>query len=194
MIDIMLSNEFGAWPLGHSQAQKQVNHARIVAIAARRLRERGLDGVSVAEIMAEAGLTHGGFYAHFSSRDDLVREALAFALSESERRSKKAAAKLGGDPFQAWAESYLSAAHRDDVARGCALAALGPEVARAPRETRALLTQDLQRRLGARGRKSEAAALAALSTAVGALILARAVDDETLSDAILTAARAALAK
>jgi len=180
--------------VGHSQAQKKANHDKIVAIASRRMRERGLVGVSVAEIMAEAGLTHGGFYAHFSSRDELVREALAFAFAESERRGKKAAEKAGGDPFTAWVESYLSPAHRDDVARGCALAALTPEVSRSDSETRAVLTEDLKRRLGARGRKSEAAMLAALSTAVGALMLARAVDDEELSRAILDAAKGALAR
>ena len=67
--------------MGHSQAQKKANHDKIVAIASRRMRERGIDGVSVADLMAEAGLTHGGFYAHFASRDDLVREALAFGLA-----------------------------------------------------------------------------------------------------------------
>jgi len=190
----MLSMQFGARRLGHSQAQKAANHDRIVAIASRRLRERGLDGVSVAEIMAEAGLTHGGFYAHFASRDELVREALAFAFAESERRGKKAAAKAGGDPYRAWVESYLSPAHRDDIARGCALAALAPDIARGPAQTRALLTADLRRRLAARGRKSEPAALAALATAVGALMLARAVDDEALSRAVLDAAKSALAK
>lgn len=180
--------------MGHSQAQKKANHDRIVAIAARRMRERGLAGVSVAELMAEAGLTHGGFYAHFRSREHLVREALAFAFAESERRGAKAAAKAGGDPRAAYFRSYLSPAHRDDVARGCALAALAPEIARSgDAETRALLTGDVRRRLAARGRKSEAAALAELSTAVGALMLSRAVDDEALSRAILEAAKAALA-
>lgn len=178
--------------MGHSQAQKKANHERIVAIAARRMRERGIDGVSVADIMAEAGLTHGGFYAHFASRDDLVREALAFALAESERRSGKAVAKAGGDPHAAWVESYLSPAHRDEVARGCALAALGPEIARAPEATRELLTADIKRRLAARGRKSEDKALAALATAVGALMLSRAVSDEALSRQLLDAAKAAL--
>lgn len=178
--------------MGHSQAQKKANHDKIVAIASRRMRERGVDGVSVVDVMAEAGLTHGGFYAHFASRDELVREALEFALAESERRSSKAVAKAGGDPHTAWVESYLSTAHRDEVARGCALAALAPEIARAPEETRDVLTDDIKRRLGARGRKSEEKALAALSTAVGALMLARAVNDEALSRQLLDAAKAAL--
>lgn len=184
--------------MGHSRAQKKANHDKIVAVASRRMRERGLAGVSVAEIMAEAGLTHGGFYAHFASRDDLVREALAFAFAESERRGKKAADKAldktGGDAFAAWAESYLSPAHRDDVARGCALAALAPEISRGDVETRAVLTEDLKRRLAERGRKSEAAMLAALSTAVGALMLSRAVEDEELSRQILDAAKSALVR
>ncbi len=180
--------------MGHSQAQKKANHDRIVAIAARRMRERGLDGVSVADVMAEAGLTHGGFYAHFATRDDLVREALVFAFEESERRGKKAAAKAGGDPRAAYFESYLSLAHRDEVARGCALASLAPDIARASEQTRALLSEDIKRRLAARGRKSEAAALADLSTAVGALMLSRAVEDEALSRAILEAAKAALTR
>lgn len=180
--------------MGHSRAQKKANHDKIVAVASRRMRERGLAGVSVAEIMAEAGLTHGGFYAHFATRDDLVREALAFAFAESERRGKKAAEKAGGDPFTAWVESYLSPAHRDDVARGCALAALAPEISRSDAETRAVLTEDLKRRLAGRGRKSEAAMLASLSTAVGALMLSRAVEDEELSRQILDAAKGALAR
>ncbi len=182
--------------MGHSQAQKKANHDKIVAIASRRMRERGIDGVSVADIMAEAGLTHGGFYAHFASREELVREALAFGLAESERRSSKAIAKAtsgsGGDAHAAWVESYLSVAHRDEIARGCALATLAPDIARAPEETRDLLTADIKRRLGARGRKSEETALAAISTAVGALMLSRAVNDEALSRQLLEAAKAAL--
>ncbi len=186
--------------MGHSQAEKQASRDRILQAAAALVRERGIDGVGLAELMAEAGLTHGGFYRHFASRDDLIAEALARALAEGEVRLA-AASDAAAAPLSALARAYLSTAHRDDVASGCAVAALAPDVARAAPDVRRLFTRqivrnaDLIRRCASteRGAPADRAdALNALSLMAGALMLARAVDDPALSDDILAAARSSL--
>ena len=100
--------------MGHSKDDKAASHERIVAVAAARVRESGTEEPGVAEIMRAAGLTHGGFYKHFASRDDLIAEAVEHALTESEPRF----AALAGaeDPLAAFADAYVSTAHRDDRA------------------------------------------------------------------------------
>ena len=174
-------------------------HANILKEAARLFRERGFDGAGVAEIMTAAGLTHGAFYAHFASKKMLEAEAVDLAFAQSERRIYALTAEAS-DKKQAFLENYLNAAHRDRPGTGCAMAALGPEIARdlAAREpfTRQLkhTIEEMTKRF--RWRRKHAArrsAIHLLSAAVGALILARAVDDRQLSDEILQSVRDSLA-
>src|SRR6476619_8569196 len=115
--------------MGHSRDDKARSHERIVEIAAARLRESGTAGPGVAELMKAAGLTHGGFYKHFGSRDDLVAEAVERALADSEPRLVEIAAGAE-DPLAAFADAYVSTAHRDDPASGCGVAALGTDMPR----------------------------------------------------------------
>src|SRR5271156_369526 len=104
-------------------------HKRILTEAARLFRERGFDGAGVADIMQAAGLTHGAFYAHFPSKDALEAEAVEQAFAQSDRKIYKLTANAD-DPKSAFLDSYLSVAHRDHPGSGCAIATLGPEVAR----------------------------------------------------------------
>jgi TetR/AcrR family transcriptional regulator, transcriptional repressor for nem operon len=185
--------------MGHSQNEKTRNHDRIVEVAARRIREVGTEAPGVAEIMAGAGLTHGGFYKHFGSRDQLVAEAAERTYADSERAVQHV---IDGaeDPLAAFVDWYLSSEHRDNPGAGCGVVALGNDVARAGDELRSAYTDQVRRYLarldellGADGapRPSDAATVA-LSTLVGALLVARAVDDPELSERILRDAREAL--
>ena len=170
-------------------------HEKILSEAARLFRERGFAGAGVADIMKAAGLTHGAFYAHFASKDALAAEAVTRAFEQSEKRieSRMSGAK---DAKQGFLDGYLTRAHRDNPGQGCAIAALGPEIARDP-VVRAPFTQQVKRMIGwmtdrFRWRTRQAArdnAILALSASVGALILARAVDDPKLSDEILSRIR-----
>ena len=181
--------------MGSSQADKAASHDRIVNAAARRIRRDGIDHVSVADLMKQAGLTHGGFYRHFESRDDLVAEATDAALAHGSQRVW-AAAQLGGmEALMAIIDSYLSRLHRDKPETGCAVAALPTDVARADARARAAYSQQVRfyieqlTRLTPGSDSDEAHLI--LATLVGALLLARAVDDSRLSDEILeTTARA----
>lgn len=175
-----------------SQAKAAENRDRIVDAAARLFRARGIDGVGIDAIMEAAGLTHGGFYRHFPSKEGLVAEAVARGLD--------GAPPDDGMSPDAYLARYLSPRHRDDPGGGCILAALGADVARGGPEARRPLTRAVADRIArlARwfARHDEAAAreraIAALAGMVGALVLARAVDDPALSDEILAAARARL--
>src|SRR6201995_1769037 len=100
-------------PMGHSQQDKEKNHAQIVEIAAQKMRESGTGGPGVAEIMQTAGLTHGGFYKHFDSRDDLVAEAVEAAVAQG-REGIAEVINGAEDPLAAFVEWYLSSTHRDD--------------------------------------------------------------------------------
>lgn len=173
-----------------TREQFRENRRRILDAAGRLFREKGFSTVTVAEVMEAAGLTHGGFYGHFASKEDLAAQALAGALTPAPREPG-AAPDLAG-----FVAAYLSAAHRDRPGTGCALAALGSEAARQPAPVRRAFTEGLEARLArmqeALPEGDRAAALAAVSSLVGALVLARAVDDPALSDEILAAARGAL--
>ena len=175
--------------MGSSQADKAASHERIVKVASRRIRRDGIDNVSVAELMNEAGLTHGGFYRHFASRDQLVAEAIDAALAQGSECTYAAAELGGAEGVAAIIDGYLSQAHRDKPQAGCAVAALATDIARSkPRAPNAysgqvrryteLLTELLPDRDG-----DEAHLI--LAALVGALVLARAVDDRGLSDAML---------
>jgi TetR/AcrR family transcriptional repressor of nem operon len=182
--------------VGHSQADKVASHLRIVEIASTRLREDGLERPAIGELMREAGLTHGGFYRHFGSRDELVDEAMVRALWDGARRMADAvsASREGGDdPFAAMVAAYLSPEHRDELASSCAVTSLGGEVARGSERTRAaygnqvesylrVLEGLLDEPVPAARRQRAVLTLAAL---VGALTMARAVADPTLSGELL---------
>jgi TetR/AcrR family transcriptional repressor of nem operon len=179
--------------MGHSQTQKTKNHERIVRTAAKRFREKGLAGVGIADLMQEVGLTVGGFYKHFDSRDDLVVEALRYALDT--RRGQAEAAASGGPPltYAKLVDDYLSEGHRDHPGSGCVISALAVEIARGNKRTRALLTEEIRRALqsiadltpGKDECPARSAAILTLSALVGAIGLARAVSDEGLSREIL---------
>src|SRR5688572_26849623 len=109
-----------------SREQAALNRERILEVAAQLFRERGFDGIGVADLMKEAGLTHGGFYGHFSSKEELIAEASARALTSTFALLSKQAERGAGDPLSAVADTYLSSRHRDDPGTGCLLAALGP--------------------------------------------------------------------
>ena len=113
----------------HSKEDKAASHERIVEVAAARIRESGTEQPGVAEIMRAAGLTHGGFYKHFGSRDELIAEAVERALADSEPRLVEITAGAQ-DPLAAFADAYVSTAHRDDPASGCGVAALGTDMPR----------------------------------------------------------------
>ena len=179
-----------------SREKAAENRERIVEAASRLFREKGFDGAGVDAIMHAAGLTHGGFYGHFGSKDDLAAEAVTHAVGRSTE-------KLGcyatlGDLVAA----YLSERHCADRANGCAIAALGADIARQSKGVRHALTTYVHAQLDhfTRLLKSGAAArrrrhaIATLAGMVGALTLARAVDDPALSKEILDAARDAFAE
>ena len=181
--------------MGHSKTDKAESHERIVKIAAEKFREAGIDGIGVADLMKEAGLTHGGFYRHFESRDALVAEAVESALAQGARRLGRVVEKSGErgeEAFAALVDAYLNKQHVDRRRTGCALVALANDVVRSGSRTRAAYTRqvesyfgmfaDLLRPLGPEARRR---AITVLSALVGALALARAVDDEDLSREVL---------
>jgi TetR/AcrR family transcriptional repressor of nem operon len=179
--------------MGYSQAQKEKTHKRIVSIASKRFREKGLAGFGIAELMKEAGLTVGGFYKHFNSRDELVAEALSDAFGVWQRQ--KEAAESGGRPltFASLIDDYVSDVHRKNPGAGCAFSALAPEIARSDKRTRALTSDQVKSDLelivgllpGKDKRAARSRAILTFSALVGAMSLARAVSDEVLSREIL---------
>ena len=183
-----------------SREQAAQNRERIVEAAAQLFRERGFDGIGVADLMNHAGFTHGGFYGHFSSKDDLIAEASARALTRSLALLSDLAERAPDDPLSAIAGAYLSNKHRDEPGTGCVLAALGTDVSRqGPGVRRAvtdhmrsaveLLTKLIPGRSRAVRRQK---AISTYATLVGAMVIARAVDNRELSQEILNAARASV--
>lgn len=165
--------------------QKQESRAAIIAAASKLFRERGVDNVSVAEVMDAAGMTHGGFPRHFASKLDLVGEALKLAADGT---WGSAASPV---PFEDFAATYLSRAHRDHPGSGCVFAALGAEVSRGPAESRYVLADKIERQIASFGADPElrADAISRWATLIGTLILARLAEPEALSDEILAAGR-----
>lgn len=161
-------------------------HDRIVKEASRLFRERGFENVTVGEVMKAAGLTHGAFYAHFASKQELQEAAIAYGQGVSAGRARNHGATKKGR--RAYAERYLSAGHRDNPENGCTMAALGQEVARSTPELKAAFERGLEEILSAQGgdRQETIFQTAAL---LGAVVLARAVRDRRLSDEILESVR-----
>ena len=183
--------------MGHSKEDKAASHDRIVAVAAARIREAGTEQPGVAEIMRAAGLTHGGFYKHFGSREDLIAEAVERALTESEPRFAEIIA--ADDPLATFVDAYVSAAHRDDPATGCGVVALGtdmPRVRGAAQEAyRAQVERylaHLQELLGGEDDATRRRATVTLSALVGAVMIARALGPTPCSDEILRDVREAV--
>jgi len=179
--------------MGHSRDEKTRSHERIVEAASELMMEGGTEAPSVAEIMSSAGLTHGGFYKHFGSRDELVAAAVASAIGASNEATREV---LEGteDRLAAFVEWYASPAHRDDLRSGCAVAALGTDAGRGDPGLQELFQDQVERYvellqdlLGEDGDRETA--LAAMSTLVGALYVSRAVGDEAFSEEILASAR-----
>jgi len=178
--------------MGHSKAAKAESHERIVRIAAEKFREAGIEGIGVADLMKEAGLTHGGFYRHFGSRDELVAEAVESALAQGARRLGRVVETSGEQAFEALVDAYLNKQHVDRRSSGCALVALASDVVRCGSRTRAAYTRQVRDYLGMfaellqpLGPDARRRAITALSALVGALALARAVDDEDLCREVL---------
>jgi TetR/AcrR family transcriptional regulator, transcriptional repressor for nem operon len=181
-------------------SRKEVSHERIVSTAARAIRRGGFDGVGVADIMKEAGLTHGGFYAHFSSRNALLTEALARAGQDSAARvSEDTSARKasGASAFRAMVEAYLSHDHLGNIESGCPVAALASEMPRQSPEVREMSAQRVRGFVATvrRALPKDVAAdsgPAIASQLIGALQLARALGNNAEGRALLTASRRAL--
>ncbi|MFB4272936.1 TetR/AcrR family transcriptional regulator [Nonomuraea sp. GTA35] len=178
-----------------SREQAQENRKRIVETASRLFREQGTH-VSVADLMKAAGLTHGGFYKQFDSKEALIDEATAHAFGELRQRHTAALEQYSARPEtaqRAFIEDYLSTAHRDDAADGCPVAALATDIAREPgdREAHRIYTEGVTDLAGWLATNDQDG-ITRLCTMFGALLLARATKDTPLSEEILTAARAAL--
>src|SRR5258708_11348824 len=182
-----------------TREQAAAHREKILDVAGTLFRERGFDGIGVADIMKQAGLTHGGFYGHFGSKEDLAAEITARVLGREEWPQR-----MTGTPNPTFAEvvrKYLTPRHREDAGHGCLFPALGSDFVRHPRSVRPPFTtglllplRDLQELLPGRAAARRQKALATMAGLVGALILARAVDDPTLSNEILDAAATTVAR
>jgi TetR/AcrR family transcriptional repressor of nem operon len=183
-----------------SREQVALNRQRIVETAARLFREKGYDGIGVADLMKSAGLTHGGFYGHFESKEDLLAEATAHALKKSVERWQGYAAQGPETALDKIGQGYLTEQHRDNPGGGCSVTALGADIARLGPKARRALTEGasgqmavLQKLMsGQDDAEKRKQALAKYASMVGALVLSRAVDDEALSVEILQAVQASL--
>jgi TetR/AcrR family transcriptional regulator, transcriptional repressor for nem operon len=184
--------------MGHSKNEKAASHERIVSAAAARIRESGTEQPGVAEIMRAAGLTHGGFYKHFGSREELIAEAVECALTENEPTVAQIIANAE-DPLGTFADWYVSAAHRDDPATGCGVVALGADMQRvggaarkAYREQVERYLTHLQALLGGEDTENRRRAAVTLSAMVGAVMIARALGPTPQSDELLRDVREAI--
>ena len=181
-------------------SRKELSHDRIVTAAARAIRRGGFEGVGVADIMKEAGLTHGGFYAHFDSRNAMLAEAMVRAGQESATRLTQGMAlrkSRGASDLRALVEAYLSDRHLEDIEAGCPVAALACEVPRQSHEVQEAAAQRVHGLLAIVDRAlppdapADSAALLA-SQLVGALLLARALGNKARGQALLKATRRSL--
>ena len=177
----------------YEKGHKDATRRRIIEIASRQLRKEGVEACGVAGLMAGAGLTHGGFYSHFASKDALIEEALREAIEEF-RAWIAAAAETEGNKFESIIRAYLSTGHRDQPQSGCVAAALAPEIARHSPAVRDMFTKSIVGYIdmlagllpaSATPEARRSVATAVISGTIGMMQLARAVDDEELSERIL---------
>jgi AcrR family transcriptional regulator len=176
-----------------ASSRKEDTHERIVGAAARAIRRSGYGGTGVADIMKDVGLTHGGFYAHFASREAMLAEAADQAGAESVATlTRVAAAAPAGEELRSMIRAYLSKEHIDDAETGCPMAALGSEMPRQAAKVRRAATRRIKEVIDIVARHSPEQgkpgayehSLVTVATMVGALVLARAVDDPKLSKAL----------
>jgi TetR/AcrR family transcriptional repressor of nem operon len=169
-----------------------------VEAAAARFKERGVDGISLSDLMKELKLTHGGFYRHFDSRDELVTEALELALTQTGQAMRERLFDGGRSNLAAFVDFYLDEAHRDERAAGCAVAALAGDAPRKSADVQAQFRQHIERNLetlsdalraGGSTDDARATAILVLSALYGTLIMARAVGDSPLSSEVLRTVR-----
>ena len=185
----------------YSKEHKFQTHARIVKRASVKLREKGAHGIGVADLMKEAGLTHGGFYAHFDSRDALVIEAFTHAMDRSTEHWRKQTETVPAEKrLSTIVNSYLSPLHRDNPGQGCAVPTLGAEIARESTKTRRAFAARMQQMIemlakqfhGVPPRTARKQAMAAMATMMGSLVMARIAGNSELSDEILKSGRDAI--
>ncbi len=183
-------------PSNTRAAAKEASHERIVGVAARAIRRSGYDGTGVADIMKEAGLTHGAFYAHFASREAMLAEAADRAGAEANAAAASVIAAVPPEQsLQALMQVYLSKEHLESIETGCAISALGSEMPRQSPEVRHAATRRIKEMIDLVARQlpdwgqpsAHERALVTVATMVGTLMLARAVDDAALSDALRNA-------
>ncbi|MGW9025277.1 TetR/AcrR family transcriptional regulator [Streptomyces sp. NPDC055722] len=179
--------------MGHSQAARAASRERVLQVTARRICEEGLTRPGVADLMKEGGLTHGGFYKHFTSRDDLITQAAVLALEEGSAKMERAARTNEQEPRTGLIDSYLAKQHRDAPGTGCALVTLaaagrGDQGLQEAYERQVRTYLDLIARLDDGSEEARAEAMLTLSALVGAMLMARAVADPALSDELLTTA------
>ncbi|TWB03958.1 TetR/AcrR family transcriptional regulator [Bradyrhizobium stylosanthis] len=182
----------------YSREHKQETHDRIVKKASVRLREKGAHGIGVADLMKEAGLTHGGFYAHFDSREALVIEAFGYAMDRSMEHWRKITGETSPEKRLALiAEAYLSVLHRDNPGHGCSIPALGAEIARESPKTRKAFAGKLDEMIemmtdyipNVPRKAARKQAIATLATMAGTMLLARIAGSSELSDEVLKAGK-----
>lgn len=165
-----------------SRATVDANREKVLMAASAGFRRKGFDGVRVADVMREAGLTHGGFGTYFASKDDLAVQACAMTMDNQAEKLRTAA------DLAAYVDRYLTAANRDSPESACLFPSLAAEVARQGPELRRTFTHGLHTYLDGLDKLAEGQGIGVLSTLIGAMILARAVDDPALSDKILSQA------
>lgn len=185
-----------------TREQAAENRERVLDAAARLFRERGFGGVGVAELMNEAGLTHGGFYGQFESKDELKAQVCERAAAQTVARWREAAEKHPDDALASLVGMYVSASHRDNPGRGCLVAALagdaireGPEVRKAVSKAARTMFDTLADVVPGKSRaqKRQRAAVT-LASMVGAIVLSRAIEEESLSDEILRAVKTTMSQ
>jgi TetR/AcrR family transcriptional regulator, transcriptional repressor for nem operon len=185
----------------YSREHKLETHARIVKRASVRLREKGAHGIGVADLMKDAGLTHGGFYAHFDSREALVIEAFAHAMDRSTERWRKIGEATPPDKRLAMiVDSYLTPVHRDDPGHGCAIPTLGAEIARESPKTRKAFAAKLEQMIDMMAdqiptvprKAARKQAMSVIATMMGTLVMARVAGSGEFSEEILAAGREAV--
>jgi TetR/AcrR family transcriptional regulator, transcriptional repressor for nem operon len=185
----------------YSKEHKQETHQRIVKRAAVRLREKGAHGIGVADLMKEAGLTHGGFYAHFDSREALVIEAMEYIMERSTERWRKLGEQTPPEKRLATiVDSYLNSAHRDDPGHGCAVPTLGAEIAREGPKARKAFAAKLEEMIDMLAslipelppKAARKQAMATIATMMGTVVMARIAGNGEFSDEILAAGREAV--
>jgi TetR/AcrR family transcriptional repressor of nem operon len=183
-----------------SREQAAQNRERVVETAAKLFREKGYGGIGVADLMKSAGLTHGGFYGNFGSKEALMAEVVTYAIDNSIHTWDTLVARAPTQPLEAVVAPYLSIQHRDNPGMGCAMAALGPEVARMAPDVRCAVTEGVRKQIDKlaalmpadSSEEQREAALVTYASMVGALVLSRAVNDPALSEEVLNAVHTAV--